>query len=341
MRRNFIITSTNNIEGGEIVKYIDTICCNEVIGTNVFSDIAASFTDFFGGTSGTYRNKLNSLYGIVKKRLTEEAKSIGANAIIGYRIDFDEISGGNKQMLMVSASGTACFIKYNEREISQQKNDYVSNNNIEHEKQRRDILSHLSSNPYSIPESQMEYMLEFPLAEFVEPLLKLYKDRIEHNNVLVELQVFMNKIFQLLPQKTSLPLLYKDYKTSFILDIINKSHLFEPSLVLQAVKENHKFALNLLKVDKESYSQEDLEIMKSILSYYENLPNTGKIEVVKGGIFGKDSEKFICENDHKNDKDREYCEYCYLNIKGLSRGDVDIINNFRQRIDIIECLLNK
>ena len=56
MRNEFIMSTTNTIEGCPIKKYIDTICSNIVIGTNIFSDFAASFTDFFGGRSDSYRS---------------------------------------------------------------------------------------------------------------------------------------------------------------------------------------------------------------------------------------------------------------------------------------------
>lgn len=44
-----IVTTTGNIEGGTIKRYIDTVYANTVVGTNLFSDFAASFTDIFGG----------------------------------------------------------------------------------------------------------------------------------------------------------------------------------------------------------------------------------------------------------------------------------------------------
>ena len=44
----FIITTTPTIEGHPIKEYLGTINVNEVIGTNFFSDFAASFTDVFG-----------------------------------------------------------------------------------------------------------------------------------------------------------------------------------------------------------------------------------------------------------------------------------------------------
>ena len=42
-----IVTTTNSIEGREISRYNDPIAANVVIGTNVFSDIGASYVDFF------------------------------------------------------------------------------------------------------------------------------------------------------------------------------------------------------------------------------------------------------------------------------------------------------
>ncbi|WP_220699588.1 heavy metal-binding domain-containing protein [Sphingobacterium siyangense] len=44
-------TTTNSIEGREISRYNDPIAANVVIGTTVFSDIGASYVDFFGGRS--------------------------------------------------------------------------------------------------------------------------------------------------------------------------------------------------------------------------------------------------------------------------------------------------
>ena len=41
MKEKFIISTTDNIEGGIIEQYIDVICTNIVIGTNFFSDFVA------------------------------------------------------------------------------------------------------------------------------------------------------------------------------------------------------------------------------------------------------------------------------------------------------------
>ncbi|WP_293938111.1 heavy metal-binding domain-containing protein [Sphingobacterium sp. UBA5996] len=52
-----IVTTTNSIEGREISRYNDPIAANVVIGTTVFSDIGASYVDFFNGHSSSNENK--------------------------------------------------------------------------------------------------------------------------------------------------------------------------------------------------------------------------------------------------------------------------------------------
>lgn len=108
-----IITTTNNIEGYSIRRYLGVVNANVVIGTNLFSDLAASLTDVFGGRSESYKNKLTLIYDEVMKELSEKAESYHADAIVGLHVDFDEVSGGGKSMFMVSASGTAITLEKN------------------------------------------------------------------------------------------------------------------------------------------------------------------------------------------------------------------------------------
>lgn len=71
---DFIITVTNNIEGYSIERYLDTVCTNVVVGTNLFSDFAASLSDIFGGFSNSYKHKLELIYNEATKELKNKAK---------------------------------------------------------------------------------------------------------------------------------------------------------------------------------------------------------------------------------------------------------------------------
>lgn len=115
---NFIITTSPIIENHTIIEYLGPIISNEVLGVNVISDSIASFSDFFGGASGTYRSKLEDLKRTVLNDLRNQARDQGADAIVGFNIAFNEISGKGKQMFMATATGTAVKLGQNRMEYA-------------------------------------------------------------------------------------------------------------------------------------------------------------------------------------------------------------------------------
>ena len=80
--------------------------------------------------------------------------------------------------------------------------------------------------------------------------------------------------------------------------------------------------------------------MKRILNVLENIPDTGRIEKVKSGIFSKKEEEvFICENNHKNPISHEFCESCWINIKGLRQNEVQKMESFTERVSVLNEIL--
>ncbi|WP_376781298.1 MULTISPECIES: heavy metal-binding domain-containing protein [Sphingobacterium] len=49
------------------------MAANVVIGTNIFSDIGASYVDFFGGRSTSYEKKMQEMYKGVTETLKQRA----------------------------------------------------------------------------------------------------------------------------------------------------------------------------------------------------------------------------------------------------------------------------
>jgi uncharacterized protein YbjQ (UPF0145 family) len=101
-----IITTTNNLEGKKIDSYLGIVVGEAVMGANIFKDIFATIRDIVGGRSGAYEDELTKARKIGFMELEQEARSIGANAVIGVDIDY-EVVGKGGSMLMVSISGTA------------------------------------------------------------------------------------------------------------------------------------------------------------------------------------------------------------------------------------------
>jgi uncharacterized protein YbjQ (UPF0145 family) len=71
-------------------------------------DIFASVRDLVGGRSGAYENELNNARKIAFQELEEDARAIGADAVVG--IDY-EVLGQSNGMFLVSISGTAVTFK--------------------------------------------------------------------------------------------------------------------------------------------------------------------------------------------------------------------------------------
>ena len=101
-----IVTTTNTIEGREIVEYKGIVTGEAILGTNVFRDFFASIRDIVGGRSGAYEKELRKAREIAFEELSEQAKALGANAVVGIDIDYETV-GKDSSMLMVSVSGTA------------------------------------------------------------------------------------------------------------------------------------------------------------------------------------------------------------------------------------------
>ena len=104
-----LLTTTSTIQDKEIIEYLGVVTSEVIIGANALKDLAASFTDFFGGRSTAYEETLKKAKYEVMRELQAEAAAIGANAIIGIDLDYETI-GSSGSMLMVAASGTAVRI---------------------------------------------------------------------------------------------------------------------------------------------------------------------------------------------------------------------------------------
>ena len=105
-----ITTTTPSVEGKRIIEYKGIVFGEVISGVNFVKDIAASFTNFFGGRSESYEIELIQAREDAIKEMESRAESIGANAVVGVDIDY-EVLGADNGMLMVTASGTAVVVE--------------------------------------------------------------------------------------------------------------------------------------------------------------------------------------------------------------------------------------
>ncbi|TAN46300.1 MAG: YbjQ family protein [Rhodospirillales bacterium] len=102
-----IVTTTDSVEGKKIVSYLGLVSGEAVQGTNLFKDLFAGIRDIVGGRSGAYENELRKAKDTAIGEMIEEAKALGADAVVGVDLDYQAIGGDAKTLLMVSVNGTA------------------------------------------------------------------------------------------------------------------------------------------------------------------------------------------------------------------------------------------
>ena len=103
-----LVTTTNSLEGKTIETYHGIVSGEAIMGANIVRDIFATVTDIVGGRSAAYEDKLSEGRKIAIDEMTERARAMGANAVIGVDLDFETIREG---MMMCIATGTAVTVK--------------------------------------------------------------------------------------------------------------------------------------------------------------------------------------------------------------------------------------
>ncbi|EST52579.1 hypothetical protein T458_16525 [Brevibacillus panacihumi W25] len=103
-----IVSTTNTLQGKEVTEYLGIVSGEVIMGANVVRDFLAGITDIIGGRSGSYESKLSEGRELALREMTEKARSLGANAVIGVDLDFETLREG---MMMVIATGTAVRVK--------------------------------------------------------------------------------------------------------------------------------------------------------------------------------------------------------------------------------------
>jgi len=106
-----VITTTNSVDGKEIVSYLGIVSGQAVIGLMFIKDAIMKLTDVVGGRSGILERNFRTAKDAAVKQMAMEAKRMGANAVVGVSVNFNPIEGKNKEMLMVIATGTAVITR--------------------------------------------------------------------------------------------------------------------------------------------------------------------------------------------------------------------------------------
>ena len=104
---SILLTTAPSLSNSRPYEEVEIITAECVFGMNIFRDMFAGLTDFFGGRSKASQKVLRDARKTCLSELKKEAVSAGADAVISVDLDYSEFSGQHKSMLFLVACGTA------------------------------------------------------------------------------------------------------------------------------------------------------------------------------------------------------------------------------------------
>ncbi len=106
--KEIIVTTSNEVPGKKVVKIIGIVRGSTVRARNIGRDIGAGLKNIVGGEIVTYTEMANQSRDEAYNRMVNNAKDMGADAIIGFKFTTSMIMTGAAEML---AYGTAVKLK--------------------------------------------------------------------------------------------------------------------------------------------------------------------------------------------------------------------------------------
>jgi uncharacterized protein YbjQ (UPF0145 family) len=334
-----------------------------VAGTNFFSDFFASFSDVFGGRSHSYQKQLTSLYNEAIERIKFAAYELGANCIVGLKIDMDEISGKGKSMFMLTAIGTAVIleketIKKSVLAIPNQDFENVSLDRINALRTKKLIVEKAKSGNFSLDEELWNFITSNQVHEVFAAVLKEFPKAMAADAVKPGSSERFYKLMlgyiDALPEEIKLDLLYdgvrneKNVQLALKLSqLISDLNLFDFRRCVDLLRNNSfqikKRAVRVAKSDKQYYNRQDINDLQEICDLLKaTFAERGKRIMKKQLLSSKEKELWQCECGKTNDIGT-YCSGCGLDIYGFSANDVkptDADRYIEQKLDFISEFMN-
>lgn len=103
-----ILTSTNEVHGKRIVKNLGLVHGNTIRAHHLGMDIMAGLKNLVGGEVNEYTKLMAESREQALDRMCDDAKRLGANAIVGIRFSTSEIMNGAAELLVY---GTAVVVE--------------------------------------------------------------------------------------------------------------------------------------------------------------------------------------------------------------------------------------
>jgi uncharacterized protein YbjQ (UPF0145 family) len=347
--KKILLSTTESLYGWEIETYLRPVFANVVVGAGFLSDFNASVTDFFGGRSNSYEKKLQNVNDSALNILMSKATELGANCILGLKVDMDQISGKNVQMFMVTAYGTAVVAK-NLTQAKPVSSKEVDKTTISD----RAILIKLyndSQDPnYKLTAEGLQAIIDSKSTVFKDYVFGKLKRHIQVNEN--EPQVFSDsrklfaEYFANIDTEVAIKTLYDGLLNEddekilvHLAELIFRYDLVDypkcKELIESESLSKKKAALKILMGDKSFYVQEDIQSLTNLISTIDlSFPIIVATSVKKGFLSANEKEVWTCVCGKTNSIDNRYCVSCVQSRYGFKQDEL-------KPSDVVEFLNNK
>lgn len=105
---NILISNIEVVPGKRVTEHLGLVQGSTVRAKHAGKDILAGIKNIFGGELGGYTELLSEAREEAVSRMTEQARALGANAVINVRFSTSAITAGASEIL---AYGTAVIIE--------------------------------------------------------------------------------------------------------------------------------------------------------------------------------------------------------------------------------------
>ena len=102
-----ILTSSNTLESKAIIEYKGLVTGESLIGANIYKDLFSGVRDVVVGRTTQYEEELQKARNIALESMEKKAESLGANAIVGLKLSYDNLGGTMGNTILVTVYGTA------------------------------------------------------------------------------------------------------------------------------------------------------------------------------------------------------------------------------------------
>lgn len=352
--KKILITTTDSLYGWEIEAYLKPIFASVVLDTNAFADFSASFSDLFGGRSSSYEKRLQVIKDNAIAILTNKASELGANCILGLKVDVDEISGKNMQMFMITAGGTAVIAKSGKNQVDVSQSKEINKDIVKDKATIIRLARKYKNIDAPINDEDLKIIVDSHSSEFADFILAKVKS-MTATGVIIEseqLKLF-REYFGKLEPKDAISVLYpvllsetSEGYTKMVVTLIREYDLLDFGfvyLLLEDTIQRKKIALNVLLSHKPIYTFNDIQGLEEMIEQLKNsFPNLSTSSMKKGFLSSTEKEAWTCPCGNVNALETKFCGRCYHDQFGFHTDELksnQVIEVLNDRLSALKDLL--